>query len=87
MARRDAAQPTADGTEAATARSSAEEGQTAATVLGERSETSRYTGAWAPPRSRRVGRPQDVADAVSFLAGPRGSWITGQVIHSTGGQH
>jgi 3-oxoacyl-[acyl-carrier protein] reductase len=33
----------------------------------------------------RIGQPQDIADAVSFLAGPQGSWINGQVIRSNGG--
>lgn len=35
----------------------------------------------------RVGQPDDVADVVSFLASEKGGWITGQVIHATGGQH
>jgi NAD(P)-dependent dehydrogenase (short-subunit alcohol dehydrogenase family) len=35
---------------------------------------------------RRLGRPSDIADVVSFLAGPRATWITGQVISVDGGQ-
>ena len=33
----------------------------------------------------RLGTPQDIAAAVSFLAGPDGSWINGQVIRANGG--
>jgi NAD(P)-dependent dehydrogenase (short-subunit alcohol dehydrogenase family) len=34
----------------------------------------------------RLGCPADIADVVSFLAGPRATWITGQVISVDGGQ-
>ncbi len=33
----------------------------------------------------RLGRPADVAEAVAFLAGPGGSYITGTVINVSGG--
>jgi 3-oxoacyl-[acyl-carrier protein] reductase len=33
----------------------------------------------------RMGRPEEVADAVRFLASDRASYITGQVIHINGG--
>jgi 3-oxoacyl-[acyl-carrier protein] reductase len=33
----------------------------------------------------RLGRPQDVAAAVAFLAGPDGAWINGQVLRANGG--
>ncbi len=33
----------------------------------------------------RLGAPDDVAAAVTFLAGPGGAYITGQVIHVNGG--
>ncbi|MEX2693457.1 SDR family oxidoreductase [Rhizobium mongolense] len=33
----------------------------------------------------RLGRPEDIAAAVSFLAGPDGSWINGQVLRANGG--
>jgi 3-oxoacyl-[acyl-carrier protein] reductase len=33
----------------------------------------------------RLGSPQDVADAVLFLAGPRASYITGTTLHVNGG--
>ncbi len=34
---------------------------------------------------RRMGAPQDIADAVTFLASDKASWITGQTIPVTGG--
>jgi 3-oxoacyl-[acyl-carrier protein] reductase len=33
---------------------------------------------------RRMGRPEDIADAVLFLASDRASWITGQILPVTG---
>ena len=33
----------------------------------------------------RLGTPDDIAAAVSFLAGPDGSWINGQVLRANGG--
>ena len=33
----------------------------------------------------RLGTPEDVANAVAFLAGPDGSWINGQVLRANGG--
>jgi 3-oxoacyl-[acyl-carrier protein] reductase len=33
----------------------------------------------------RLGQPEDIARAVSFLAGPDGSWINGQVLRANGG--
>ncbi len=34
---------------------------------------------------RRVGTPEDVAEAVLFLASDQAGWITGQVVQSSGG--
>lgn len=33
----------------------------------------------------RIGQSKDIADVVSFLLGPNGGWINGQVIRSNGG--
>jgi 3-oxoacyl-[acyl-carrier protein] reductase len=33
----------------------------------------------------RLGRPEDIAAAVSFLAGPDGAWINGQTLRANGG--
>lgn len=33
----------------------------------------------------RLGTPEDIANAVAFLAGPEGGWINGQVLRSNGG--
>ena len=38
----------------------------------------------APPLGR-LGRPEDIADVVSFLVGPTGRWINGQVVYANGG--
>lgn len=34
---------------------------------------------------KRVGKPEDVADVVAFLAGPKARWVTGQIIEVSGG--
>jgi 3-oxoacyl-[acyl-carrier protein] reductase len=36
---------------------------------------------------KRAGTPQDVADAITFLASDQAAYITGQVIHVTGGMY
>jgi 3-oxoacyl-[acyl-carrier protein] reductase len=33
----------------------------------------------------RLGQPEDIANAVAFLAGPDGGWINGQIIRANGG--
>ena len=33
----------------------------------------------------RLGTPEDIAGAVSFLTGPDGAWINGQVLRANGG--
>ena len=33
----------------------------------------------------RLGTPEDIANAVAFLAGPQGGWINGQTIRANGG--
>jgi 3-oxoacyl-[acyl-carrier protein] reductase len=39
----------------------------------------------ALPPLGRLGRPEDVAGVVSFLAGPAGRWVNGQVVYANGG--
>ncbi|MBR0556254.1 SDR family oxidoreductase [Ciceribacter sp. L1K23] len=34
---------------------------------------------------KRLGQPEDIANVVSFLAGPDGGWVNGQVIRANGG--
>ncbi|MCL6707488.1 SDR family oxidoreductase [Pseudomonas sp. R2.Fl] len=34
---------------------------------------------------KRLGQPEDIASVVSFLAGPDGGWVNGQVIRANGG--
>jgi len=33
----------------------------------------------------RIGQPRDIADVVSFLAGPEAAWVNGQVLRVNGG--
>ena len=37
------------------------------------------------PPLERLGQPEDIANVVSFLAGPDGSWVNGQVLRANGG--
>lgn len=46
-------------------------------------EASRQIVAMTP--LRRLGQPEDIAKAAAFLAGDEASWITGQVVQSSGG--
>ena len=34
---------------------------------------------------QRLGQPEDIANVVSFLAGPCGGWVNGQVLRANGG--
>lgn len=34
---------------------------------------------------RRIGRPEDIADVIVFLASKQGRWLTGQLIYAGGG--
>lgn len=36
---------------------------------------------------KRIGRPEDIAAVVTFLASSEGGWITGQVLQASGGMH
>ena len=33
----------------------------------------------------RLGQPEDIANVVSFLAGPDGGWVNSQVLRTNGG--
>jgi 3-oxoacyl-[acyl-carrier protein] reductase len=37
------------------------------------------------PPLERLGQPEDISNVVSFLAGPDGSWVNGQVLRANGG--
>jgi 3-oxoacyl-[acyl-carrier protein] reductase len=39
----------------------------------------------ALPPLGRLGRPDDIAGIVSFLVGPAGRWVNGQVVYANGG--
>ncbi|MGA6223587.1 SDR family oxidoreductase [Streptomyces umbrinus] len=39
----------------------------------------------AQPPLERLGTPNDIAGVVSFLAGPAGRWVNGQVLRANGG--
>src|SRR6266403_1563583 len=37
------------------------------------------------PPLERMGQPEDIADVISFLAGPAGGWVNAQVLRANGG--
>ena len=39
----------------------------------------------AQPPLERLGQPEDIAELVAFLVGPRGRWVNGQNIRTNGG--
>jgi 3-oxoacyl-[acyl-carrier protein] reductase len=55
-----------------------------AAFLASTSAEEREQLAALPPLGR-LGQPDDVAGVVSFLAGPAGRWVNGQVVYANGG--
>jgi 3-oxoacyl-[acyl-carrier protein] reductase len=55
-----------------------------AAFLASTSAQEREQLAALPPLGR-LGRPDDIAGVVSFLVGPAGRWVNGQVIRANGG--
>ena len=51
------------------------------------STASRRRRSIGSPRAplERLGQPEDIADAVAFLAGADGAWINGQTLRANGG--
>jgi 3-oxoacyl-[acyl-carrier protein] reductase len=55
-----------------------------AAFLASTSAEEREQLAALPPLGR-LGRPDDIAGVVSFLVGPAGRWVNGQVVYANGG--
>ncbi len=56
---------------------------TALFLDGKTQETVERLAKLAP--LERLGRPEDIANAVAFLAGPDGGWVNGQILRANGG--
>jgi len=56
---------------------------TAAFLNSTPAEEQEQLAAWPP--LGRLGRPDDIAGVVSFLVGPTGRWVNGQVVYANGG--
>jgi 3-oxoacyl-[acyl-carrier protein] reductase len=55
-----------------------------ALFLDGKSKEAIATYAQLPPLER-LGQPEDIANVISFLVGPEGGWINGQVLRANGG--
>jgi len=52
-------------------------------LTGKSAEQIAQLGKLAP--LERLGQPEDIANVVSFLAGPDGSWVNAQILRANGG--
>ncbi|MEU0032742.1 MULTISPECIES: SDR family oxidoreductase [unclassified Streptomyces] len=60
-------------------------GPTATALYLDGKDEETIARAAAQPPLERLGTPQDIAGIVSFLAGPDGRWVNGQVLRANGG--
>ncbi|WP_393081760.1 SDR family oxidoreductase [Streptomyces sp. LN704] len=60
-------------------------GPTATALYLDGKDEETIARAAAQPPLERLGTPQDIAGVVSFLAGPDGRWVDGQVLRANGG--
>ncbi|MGO8673075.1 MAG: SDR family oxidoreductase [Capsulimonadaceae bacterium] len=59
-------------------------GMTDTTFIGDMPQKARML-AQAQTPLRRLARPEDIADVIAFLAGPGGSYVTGETVRVCGG--
>lgn len=60
-------------------------GPTATALYLDGKDEETIARAAAQPPLERLGTPEDIAGVVSFLAGPEGRWVNGQVLRANGG--
>jgi 3-oxoacyl-[acyl-carrier protein] reductase len=54
-------------------------------LRGGMDEATIHRMASSTPLGQRLGRPQDIANAVALIASPDAGWITGQIVEAAGG--
>jgi 3-oxoacyl-[acyl-carrier protein] reductase len=50
---------------------------------GKKQETIDMIASWNP--FKRLGKPEEIARAIAYLAGEGGSWVNGQILRVNGG--